>query len=262
MIYARSPRWDYDHWESLGNPGWGWDDVLGYFLRSEANAIHRDSPVHGTDGPLHITNLRSPSPINDAFLAACESRGYPFKADMNAAPHEGCYHVQVTQYDGQRHSLAAAYIHPNLDRTNLDVRTRAQVSRLTFDGKRCTGVEFRRGDRIVAVRARCEVIVSAGAFGTPQILLASGLGPGDHLQELGITPIVDIGGVGQNLADHISALLIWKARANRRAVRFPRGSPGRAGSWPDRRRYVRRAPLHARWAENGTGRPARFPCRR
>ncbi|MBS1847225.1 MAG: GMC family oxidoreductase N-terminal domain-containing protein [Actinobacteria bacterium] len=212
MIYARGPRQDYDNWAAMGNPGWGYDDVLPYFIKSESNAIHRDSPIHGTDGPLRITNLRDPSPINEAFLAACQNRGYPFKADMNAEPHEGCYHVQVNQLDGQRQSLAAAFIHPNLDRRNLDVRTHAHVTRLLFDGTRVTGVEFRRGDVTTVVEARREVIVSAGAFGTPQILMASGVGPADHLRSVGVTPVVDLPGVGQNLQDHISALLIWKAR--------------------------------------------------
>lgn len=212
MIYARGHRSDFDHWAELGNVGWGYDDVLPYFKRSERNVIHRDSPYHGVDGPLTITNLRSPSPLNDVFLEACQLNGIPFNPDPNGAEHHGCYHVQVTQKDGERQSAAAAFIHPNLDRPNLDVRTHAHITRVRFDGRRASAVEYLQGDRTVSVRARREVIMSAGAFGTPQILMASGVGPGQHLQDLGITPVLDVPGVGQNLQDHISALLIYKAK--------------------------------------------------
>ncbi len=211
MIYARGHRSDYDGWAALGNPGWGYDDVLPYFKRSEANAIHRDSPFHGVDGPLHVTNLRSPSPLNEVFLEACQSQGIPFNPDFNGEQHHGCYHVQVTQKDGERHSAAAAFIHPNLDRPNLEVRTGAHIARVRFDQRRATAVEYQRGGRTEVVAARREVVMSAGAFGTPQILMASGLGPGAHLQELGITPVLDVPGIGQNLQDHISALLIYRS---------------------------------------------------
>ena len=211
MIYARGHRSDYDAWAELGNPGWGFDDVLPYFKKSECNAIHRDSDLHGVDGPLHVTNLRSPSPLNDVFLQACQNQGIPFNPDLNGEQHHGCYHVQVTQKDGERHSVAAAFIHPNLDRPNLDVRTGAHITRLRFDGRRADAVEYVRGDRSETVRARREIVMSAGAFGTPQILMASGVGPGAHLQSMGITPVLDSPGVGQNLQDHISALLIYRA---------------------------------------------------
>ncbi len=211
MIYARGHRSDYDNWAGLGNPGWGYDDVLPYFKKSEANAIHRDSPYHGVDGPQHVTNLRSPSRLNDVFLEACQSQGIPYNPDNNGAEHHGCYHVQVTQKDGERQSAAAAFIHPNIDRPNLEVRTGAHITRVRFDQRRATGVGYQRGGRDESVRVRREVIMSAGAFGTPQILMASGLGPGAHLQELGITPVLDVPGIGQNLQDHISALLIYRA---------------------------------------------------
>ena len=154
MIYARGHRSDFDRWAELGNPGWGYDDVLPFFLRSESNAIHRDSPYHGTDGPLHITDLRSPSPLNDVFLQACQDYGIPFNADVNGAEHHGCYHVQVTQKDGERHSLAAAFIHPNLDRPNLEVRTGVHVTGLRFDGRRAAVVDHVQGRRPGSVRSR------------------------------------------------------------------------------------------------------------
>lgn len=211
MIYARGHPWDYDNWADMGNPGWGYDDVLPYFKKSEANAIYQDSSFHGVDGPLHVTNLRSPSPLNEVFMEACQSQGIPYNADLNGAEHHGCYHVQVTQKDGERHSVAAAFIHPNLDRPNLEVRTGAHITRVLFDQRRATGVGYRRDSQVCTVRARREVVMSAGAFGTPQILMASGLGPGTHLQEFGIAPVADVPGIGQNLRDHISAVLIYRS---------------------------------------------------
>lgn len=211
MIYAHGHPSDYDRWVELGNPGWGFEDVLPYFRRSEKNSIHVDSRYHGTDGPLHVTNLRSPSVLNDVFLRACQSQGIPYNEDYNGEQYFGCYHVQVTQMDGERHSVAAAFIHPNLDRPNLEVRTKAHITGLTFDGRRATAVAYRQGGTERTVRARREVILSAGAFGTPQILMASGVGPGAHLQELGIPTVLDLPGVGQNLQDHISALLIYRS---------------------------------------------------
>ncbi|KAA0233857.1 MAG: Alcohol dehydrogenase [acceptor] [Acidimicrobiales bacterium] len=220
MIYARGHRWDYDNWAAMGNTGWGYEDVLPYFKKSEANAIHRDSPFHGVDGPLHVTNLRSPSPLNEVFLEACQSQGIPYNADPNGADHHGCYHVQVTQKDGERHSAAAAFIHPNLDRPNLEVRTGSHITRVLLEQRRVTGVEYQRDGQACAVGARREVVMSAGVFGTPQILMASGLGPGAHLQELGITPVIDLPGVGQNLQDHISALLIYRSLVTDDTVGF------------------------------------------
>lgn len=211
MIYARGHRSDFDNWAELGNAGWAYDDVLPYFKKSEANAIHTDSPFHGVDGPLHVTNLRSPSRLNDVFLEACKAQGIPYNPDPNGEQHHGCYNVQVTQKDGERHSAAAAFIHPNMDRPNLTVRTGAHITSVRFEQRRATGVAYQRGGHDETVRVRREVIVSAGAFGTPQILMASGVGPGAHLQEMGITPVLDVPGLGQNLQDHISALLIYRA---------------------------------------------------
>ncbi len=218
MIYARGHRSDFDNWAAMGNPGWGYEDVLPFFKRSEDNAVHRDSPYHGVGGPLHVMDLLSPSPLNEVFLQACQDYGIPFNPDYNGAQHDGCYRVQVTQRDGERLSAAAAFIHPHLGRPNLDVRTGAHITRVLFEGRRAVAVEYvAQGSRRV-VRARREVIMSAGAFGTPQILMASGLGPGEHLQELGIPVVHDVKGVGQNLQDHISALLIYRARVTDHTV--------------------------------------------
>lgn len=251
MIYARGHRSDYDNWAAMGNPGWGFDELLPYFKRSECNAIHRDSPFHGVDGPLHVTNLRNPSPLNEVFLEACQKQGIPYNPDLNGAQHHGCYHVQVTQKDGERHSAAAAFIHPNLDRPNLDVRTGAHTTRVVFEQRRAVGVEYVRGDQTVTVRARREVVMSSGAFGTPQILMASGLGPGAHLQDLGISPVLDVPGVGQNLQDHISALLIYRARVNDHTIGISPTGLARLlkGAW-DWRRH-RRGLMTSCVAESG-----------
>ncbi|MCB9625875.1 MAG: GMC family oxidoreductase N-terminal domain-containing protein [Sandaracinaceae bacterium] len=214
MIYARGHRSDFDNWAALGNPGWGYDDVLPYFKKSENNEVHPDSPYHGTGGPLNVTALIDPSPLNKLFLEACQSYGIPYNPDMNGAQHYGCYDVQVTQKNGERHSAAAAFIHPNLGRSNLDVRTFAHTSRVLFEGARAVGVEYHQGGETRRVRARREVVMAAGAFGTPQILMASGVGPGAHLQALGIPVVLAAPGVGQNLQDHISALLIYRSPDN------------------------------------------------
>jgi choline dehydrogenase len=215
MIYARGHRSDYDNWVALGNPGWSYEEVLPLFKKSENNELHRNSPFHGVDGPLNVANLRSPSPLNEVFLQACQSLGIPYNPDVNGADHYGCYRAQVTQKDGERLSVAAAFIHPHVDRPNLEVRTRAHTARVLFEQRRAIGVEYHRGGTTAGVRARRELILSAGAVGTPQILMASGVGPGDHLHELGIAPVLALPGVGQNLQDHISALLIYRARTSR-----------------------------------------------
>jgi len=214
MIYARGPRQDYDNWSQLGNPGWSYDEVLPYFKKSENNEIHTDSQYHGVGGPLNITNLRNPNPLNKVFLEACQALGIPFNPDLNGAQHHGCYDVQVNQKDGERHSAAAAFIHPNLDRPNLKVVTMAHTSRILFEGCRAIGAEYYRGKRKNVVHARKEVVLSSGAFGSPQILMSSGVGPAAHLKDLGISPVLDAPGVGKNLQDHISALLIYRSPRN------------------------------------------------
>ncbi len=251
MIYARGPSWDYDNWAAMGNPGWSYEDVLPYFIKSENNEVHPDSPLHGTGGPLNIAGLLDPNPLNDVFLEACQSLGIPFNPDMNGAQHHGCYHVQVTQKDGERHSVAAAFIHPNLGRPNLKVLTGAHTTRILFEGRRAVGAEYIRDGQTHTVRARREVVLSSGAFGSPQILMVSGVGPGDHLSELGIAPVLDVPGVGQNLQDHISALLIYRSPGNYDTLGFSPAGIGRLikSMWEWRRR--RRGILTSCAAESG-----------
>ena len=214
MLYVRGHRWDYDHWASLGNNGWGHEEVLPYFRRSENNEQFGDDPLHGRGGPLNVTLPRSPSPINQAFLAAAALQGLPPTPDYNGIEQHGAFVYQVTQVNGERCSAAKAYLTPNLGRPNLQVITRAQATKLRLANGRAVGVDYRVGGVTRLVRARREVIVSAGAFGSPQLLMLSGIGPGAHLQSMGIGVQRDLPGVGQNLQDHIDYVQTWRCAAN------------------------------------------------
>jgi len=212
MVYTRGNRLDYDHWAALGNPGWGWDDVLPYFKRSENSECFGASAYHGVGGPLNVSFLRSPSPINQAFLQACALQGLPQTADYNAASQFGCSPAQVTQKNGERCSAASAYITPNLGRANLHVITQAHSQHILLEGKRAVGVEYLQDGQMRQVKARREVILAGGAFGSPQLLMLSGIGPAKHLQQHGIPVLHDLPGVGQNLHDHITAVLIYRTQ--------------------------------------------------
>ncbi len=213
MLYVRGNRHDYDHWASLGNTGWGYDEVLPYFRRAEHNEQFGDDPLHGRGGPLNVTLPRSPSPINQAFLAAAALQGLPNLDDYNGAEQFGAFVYQVTQVNGERCSAAKAYLTPNLGRPNLHVVTRAQATKLRLAGGRVVGVDYRVHGQARLVRARREVIVSAGAFGSPQLLMLSGIGPGAHLQQVGIEVRHDLPGVGQNLQDHIDYVQTWRCHS-------------------------------------------------
>lgn len=202
MVYIRGHRWDYDHWASLGNPGWSYDDVLPYFRRAENNESLSDE-FHGKGGPLNVAKLRTGNPLQETFLDAAREVQMPMTSDFNGAKQEGCGTYQVTQINGERCSAARAYIHPHIGkRPNLFVQTGAQVVRILFDGKKAIGAEFQVGDQKKTVRARREVIVAGGAFGSPQLLMLSGIGDAIELQRAGVTPIHHLPGVGLNLQDH------------------------------------------------------------
>lgn len=214
MLYVRGHRRDYDHWAELGNAGWSYDEVLPYFRRSENNESFRDDPYHGTGGPLNVAELTSPSRLDEAFLRAAEEQGIPRTADYNGAGQFGCFSYQVTQKNGERWSAAKGYLTPNLGRPNLKVVTRAVAARVLLDGKRATGVAFFRDNVPGEVKARREVIVSSGAFGSPQLLMLSGIGPGSDLQRFGIAVGVDLPGVGKNLQDHIDYVQTYLTRSD------------------------------------------------
>ena len=202
MIYIRGNRADYDEWrDAYGAGGWGYDEVLPYFIKGESNT-RLGGPFHGTDGPLHVEDRRYSHELTHAFVDSAVATGLKPTDDFNGAEQEGAGLYQVTCKKGRRWSVADAYIHPNRSRPNFTVRTEAFVQRIEMDGNRATGVTYRRGGVSETVTADAEVILSAGAIGSPQILMLSGIGPRSHLREMGIDVRVDSPGVGQNLQDH------------------------------------------------------------
>ncbi|QIM53048.1 GMC family oxidoreductase [Hydrogenophaga crocea] len=220
MIYARGHARDYDAWAAGGNPGWAWADVLPYFKRAEHNERGADA-FHGTGGPLNVRDLTSPNPFGAHFVAAGREAGYPVNPDFNGAEQEGVGPYQVTHRHGERFSAAKAYLTPHLGRPNLTVITDALVCRVVTDtddsgAPRAVAVEYRaQGGRGPLQLARCreggEVVLSAGAFGSPQLLMLSGIGPADHLQQHGIAVVHALPGVGGNLHDHVDVVQVVNA---------------------------------------------------
>jgi choline dehydrogenase-like flavoprotein len=197
MIYMRGHPRDYDDWAAAGNSGWGWADVLPVFKRGEHNERGADV-FHGTGGPLNVAEVRSPQSVTLAFVEAGLQAGHPRNADFNGASQEGVGLYQVTQKNGRRWSAARAYLDGAAGRANLTMVTGAHALRLLLEGKTCAGVQTTRG----AFRARRETIVAGGAFGSPQLLLLSGIGPREELAQHGIAVRHELPGVGLNLQDH------------------------------------------------------------
>ena len=217
MIYIRGQQEDYDHWAAEGNTGWSWNDVLPYFKKSEDNARGADA-FHGTGGPLHVQNLTSPNPLGPIFVKAGTQAGYAANPDFNGASQEGVGIYQVTHKNGERHSAAKGYLTPNLLRPNLRVFTGAQTTRILLEKKRAVGVEFVMNGQTQQVRAKKEVLLCAGAFQSPQLLMLSGIGPHQHLQDTGIVTVHDLPGVGQNLHDHLDIVQQVEAPAATQSV--------------------------------------------
>lgn len=216
MLYVRGHPADYDEWADLGAEGWDWGSVLPYFLRAERNARGADA-LHGAEGPLHVADQSEPRAISGAFVEAAGQAQVRANPDFNGPVQEGAGLYQVTQFHdgprrGERCSAAAAYLFPAMGRRNLTVLTRAQVQRVMLEGRRATGVMIRQGAGLRQIRARREVILSAGAFGSPQLLMLSGIGPADELRAHGITPVLDLPGVGQNLQDHLDYVISYRSR--------------------------------------------------
>jgi choline dehydrogenase-like flavoprotein len=197
MVYIRGRSGDYDDWAAAGNAGWAWRDLLPLFKRSEHNERGADE-FRGTGGPLNVAEVRSPHAASLAFVEAGVQAGHPRNADFNGASQHGVGLYQVTQKDGRRWSAARAYLDPAAGRSNLAVVPKTRALRLALDGKACLGVETDRG----ALRAKRETILCAGAFGSPQLLLLSGIGPGAELARLGLALAHELPAVGQNLQDH------------------------------------------------------------
>lgn len=245
MIYMRGHRADYDGWAALGNPGWGYDDLLPYFKRNEDNERGADE-FHGGEGPLAVSDLNDPNPLSEMIVRGFAECGVPTTRDFNGASQEGAGLNQVTQYRARRWSAADAYLHPVRQRPNLQVTKDALVHRVAFEGTRAKAVEYSLpGGRVESAQAAREIILCAGAIGSPQILLLSGVGPAAQLAQHGIAVVRDLPGVGENLQDHLIAGVIMGM--NRK------DTLGSAESLPKLLRYLfarkKRGPLSSNVAE-------------
>jgi len=217
MMYIRGHRSDYDGWAAQGNAGWSWDEVLPYFRKSENNEFWGANEFHGAGGPLNVADVMEPSLYSRAFVAAGIEAGHKANPDFNRGEDlDGVGLTQVTQKDGERCSAAKAFITPNLGRPNLTVITGARATRVLIENGRAVGVEYRDAQTALRqVRAGREVLLSAGALQSPQLLMLSGIGPAEHLREHGITLVLDAPGVGQNLQDHIDIVHSYEAGLGR-----------------------------------------------
>jgi len=211
MVYARGQAEDYDGWAQMGNPGWGWQDVLAAYRRLENHALG-ESTWHGGDGPVHITDIsRLAHPLTHTYVKAVQETGLPFNPDLNGASVEGVGYYQINTGGGFRISAAKAYLRPAEKRGNVQVETTALVTRVLIDGNRAIGIEYRQNGALRKVKARGEVILCGGAINTPQILQLSGIGPAALLREYGIEVIADLP-VGQHLQDHLCYDHIYRSR--------------------------------------------------
>jgi choline dehydrogenase len=201
LLYIRGQRRDYDLWRQMGCEGWGWDDVAPYFVRNQ-NQERAGLDGHGTGGPLNVSDVSERHPVSDAVIAACEQAGIPRNEDVNGESQEGASYYQLTVKNGLRCSAAVAYLNPVKHRSNLVIATEALAHKVTFEGRRASGVVYAQAGSVVHASARREVILSGGAVNTPQLLQLSGIGPGALLQEHGIAVLHEAPGVGGNLRDH------------------------------------------------------------
>ena len=214
MIYIRGQAHDYDQWRQMGNTGWGWDDVLGYFKRSEDHVGGGDD-IHGAGGEFRVEDQRLSWEVLDAFREACAQTGIPKIDDFNTGDNEGAAYFQVNQRTGVRWSTAKGFLHPVAHRPNLTVVTHAQAERLLLDGKRAVGVAFDRKGKPMTARAEGEVILASGAVGSPQLLELSGIGRPDVLKAHGIEVAHALDGVGENLQDHLQVRCAYKVSNTR-----------------------------------------------
>ena len=213
LLYVRGQKEDYEQWRQLGNDGWGWDDVLKCFKRAE-NWEGGETDLRGGNGPLSVSKTRLSRHSVDTYVQAALAAGYPSNDDYNGESQEGMGYFQLTAHKGQRCSAAKAYLTPYRNRQNLSVLTNMLTKKVVVEDGRAVGIEVRHGDVDKIVRARREVILSAGAIGSPQILMLSGYGPGQNLTENGIEVRHELPGVGQNLQDHLQARPIFKCRSS------------------------------------------------
>ena len=226
MAYTRGHPGDFDRWAQKGARGWSFSEVLPYFKRCESWEDGEDE-VRGGEGPLGTEHARTRDPLFDAWIEAGKQAGYPFTEDYNGPDPVGFGRGQFTIKNGRRSSTAVAFLRPAMKRPNLTVVTRAHTTRVLLQGNRAIGVEYLKGGRIERADAAGEVILSGGAFNSPQVLMLSGIGPADHLRDMDIAPVADLP-VGRNLQDHITATLLWTRPRNdskfRRDMRFDRAA--------------------------------------
>ena len=211
MIYMRGQARDYDHWRQLGNSGWGWDEALKYFKRSEGHVLG-ENEMHGSNGEWRVEGQRLSWEILDAFRDAAAETGIPNTDDFNTGNNEGCGYFEVNQKQGVRWSAADAFLHPIKSRANLTVLTESHVNKLQFDGNKVVGVKFWRGNDLFEASVSGEIILASGAIGSPQIMQASGISSGALSQKIGIQNIIELPGVGENLQDHLQMRLVFKVK--------------------------------------------------
>jgi choline dehydrogenase len=209
LLYVRGQHEDYDRWRQLGNSGWGFDDVLPYFKKAENQERGADD-FHGAAGPLPVSDLVHADPLSAAFIAAAAETGIPVNPDFNGASQEGAGFFQTTTRRGRRASTAVAYLRPARGRRNLQVETSALAQRILFDGRRADTIEFRQAGVLRTARARKEILVSSGAYNSPQLLQLSGVGPAELLRQHGIDVVLDAPGVGHDLQDHMQVRVVMR----------------------------------------------------
>ena len=248
MVYIRGTPADYDRWAAAGATGWSYQDVLPYFRQSQ-DQERGENEFHGTGGPLAVSDLRYKNPLSHLFIDAARQLDLPVNEDFNGQSQEGVGFYQVTQRDGRRCSAAVAYLVPARGRSNLSVVTGAQVDKVVIDGKRAVGVEYHNGGHTIRLQANREVLLSAGALQSPQLLMLSGIGPADHLREHGIEVVHHAPEVGENLQDHFDYTAIRRVRSAQ-AMGYTLSRALRA--IPDFLRYLRGVgPLTSNLAEAG-----------
>ncbi|MCW8327682.1 choline dehydrogenase [Photobacterium sp. SDRW27] len=211
MCYIRGHACDYDKWAALGNEGWGYQDVQPYFKKSECQE-RGGNAYHGDSGPLSVSDLRIKNPLSEAFIKAAKQAGHKLTQDFNADEQEGVGYYQVTQKNGQRCSTAVGYLRPAEQRENLTVITDALTTKVTFDGTKATGIEYLKGGSTHTLQCSGEVLLSGGAINSPQLLLLSGVGNKDQLNQHGIPVVCDLPGVGENMQDHLDVLAVTRER--------------------------------------------------
>src|ERR1700691_4186626 len=209
LLYVRGQHEDYDRWRQRGNAGWGYDDVLPYFKKAENQQRGADQ-YHGSGGPLPFSDWRHADPLSEAFVVAAAQTGIPTNPDFNGASQEGAGFFQTTTQRGRRASTAYSYLRPAKGRSNLQVETLALAQRILFEGRRARAVEYRQSGTLRTARARREILVSGGAYNSPQLLQLSGVGPAELLKQHGIDVVLDAPGVGNDLQDHLQVRLVTR----------------------------------------------------